>query len=173
MNHTKICTADLDSPRRELSVRSLGFVVCSPYVFFFGNWFVCVCVLGKQSSCSSLYRANNFQAFVCTVRTRSRQDLETARAGASTTIDTPVGVDQELTPLGIDQGQKQPIDGSQTAGNLHRASNQTGDKVRKLVTERGHKISARCRAPESECLWLYCKSRERLDSFDSLFHYLP
>ena len=27
MDHTNIVTADLDSPRRELSVRGLGFVV--------------------------------------------------------------------------------------------------------------------------------------------------
>ena len=41
MDHRKIDTADLDSPRREFFVRSLGFVVA--FTVFFGNlFFVCV-----------------------------------------------------------------------------------------------------------------------------------
>ena len=42
--------ADLDSPRRELSVRGLGFVVCSPFGFF-QEINVRVRLLGVQSSC--------------------------------------------------------------------------------------------------------------------------
>ena len=42
MDHIKICTADLDSPRQELFVHGLGFVVLS--VFVFGGELICVCV---------------------------------------------------------------------------------------------------------------------------------
>ena len=38
MDHTKTVTADLDSPRRELSVRGLGFVVA-----FLVCWQIIVC----------------------------------------------------------------------------------------------------------------------------------
>ena len=48
MDHTKIYTADLDPPCRELSVRSIRFgvalLVRSVIIF-------CVGVLGEQSSC--------------------------------------------------------------------------------------------------------------------------
>ena len=41
MDHTKIVQADLDSPRREFSVRGLEFVVALP--IFLGIHFSCAC----------------------------------------------------------------------------------------------------------------------------------
>ena len=48
MDHTKIVTADLDSPRREISVHGLGFVVRSLFGLL-ANYF-CVRLQGEQSS---------------------------------------------------------------------------------------------------------------------------
>ena len=48
MDHTKIVPADLDSPRLELSVRGLVFVVA--FAIFLAID-LCVCVLAEQSSC--------------------------------------------------------------------------------------------------------------------------
>ena len=42
MDHTEIDTADLDSPRRELSRGGLRIVVCSPYLLFFGINYLCL-----------------------------------------------------------------------------------------------------------------------------------
>ena len=46
MDHKKIDTAYLDSPRRELSVRGLKFVIA---FWFVGELTLCVCVLEVQS----------------------------------------------------------------------------------------------------------------------------
>ena len=55
MDHTKIYTADQDSPRQELSVGSLEFIVaflvCSGIVFR-------VCLLGEQPSCNYVVHTN-------------------------------------------------------------------------------------------------------------------
>ena len=48
MDHTKIVQADLDSPRRELSNGGLEIVVA---LSVFSGIFVCVFLLGVQSSC--------------------------------------------------------------------------------------------------------------------------
>ena len=47
MDHTKTVTADLDSPRRELSIGGLGIVVCSPCGFFWELFFVGVSLMGN------------------------------------------------------------------------------------------------------------------------------
>ena len=50
MDQTKLNKADLDSPRRELSLRGLGFVVAFSV---FGEINFRVRLLGVQSSCSN------------------------------------------------------------------------------------------------------------------------
>ena len=47
MNNTKIDTEDLDSPRQELSVRGLGFVV----TLLFRESIFCVRILEEQCNC--------------------------------------------------------------------------------------------------------------------------
>ena len=54
MHHTKIDAADLDSPRRELSLRGLGFVVHTYPFRFFGNWFLCVRLPGFNPAVRSI-----------------------------------------------------------------------------------------------------------------------
>ena len=51
MDHSKIDSADLDSPRRELFVRSLGFVVA---LSFFWQSIFGLRLLGEQSNCRDI-----------------------------------------------------------------------------------------------------------------------
>ena len=56
-NHRKIYPVDLDSPRRELVIRGLGFIV-APLV----RWqidFFCRLVLDVQSSCNRIHNIMN------------------------------------------------------------------------------------------------------------------
>ena len=97
IDHTKICTADFDSPCRELSVRSLGFVVTLLVFSGFNRHLATVAYMQEGKRGLVYWQESQWGSGICPCLSRSGLKFDTSDA-----FDSPFAIKEASVLRALD-----------------------------------------------------------------------